>query len=64
MPRIVPTPVHIRALKGPWKLDGDIVRMYEEPDTGVLIALNEQGERLNPLRVISHGTKLEPPPRH
>ena len=58
MPRIVPTPCHIRAIKGPWALDGQIVRLYEEPETGVLFALNEEGHRVNPLRVISRGKKI------
>ena len=58
MPRIVPTPVHIRALQGPWSLEGKTVRMYQEPGTGVLLALNEDGQRVNPLKVISRGKKL------
>jgi len=35
--------------------------MYQEPDTGVLVALNEQGRKENPLRVISRGRKLDEP---
>ena len=58
MPRVVPTPCHIRALQGSWSLEGRVVRMYQEPDTGVLLAVNEEGESENPLRVISRGKKI------
>jgi hypothetical protein len=58
MPRIVPTPCHIRALQGDWALEGKIVRLYQEPDSGVLIALNDEGQQVNPLKVISRGKKL------
>jgi hypothetical protein len=60
LPRVVPRPCHIRAISGSWALEGKIVRLYEEPDTGVLVALNEDGRRVNPLRVISRGKKLGP----
>ena len=61
IPRIVPTPCHIRAIQGPWSLDGKVFRLYEEPETGVLLALNEEGIRENPLKVISRGKKLGAP---
>jgi hypothetical protein len=59
LPRIVPTPSHSQAIRGPWSLDGSTVRMYPEPDTGVLVAMNEDGRKVNPLQVISRGRKLE-----
>lgn len=59
LPQVVPTPCHSRALKGSWSLDGRIVKMFQEPDTGVLVALNDDGRKLNPLRVISRGRKLD-----
>jgi hypothetical protein len=40
-------------------LNGEIIRLQEEPDTGVLIGLNGGGEFVNPMRVISRGRKLE-----
>ncbi|MBT8397826.1 MAG: hypothetical protein KJN92_12720 [Gemmatimonadetes bacterium] len=58
VPRIVPRPCHIRALQGSWSLNGRLVRLYEEPGTGVLLALDDDGQQVNPLRVISRGKKL------
>jgi hypothetical protein len=59
IPRIVPTPSHSQALRGPWSLDGHTVQMYQEPDTGVLVALSDDGRKVNPLQVISRGKKRE-----
>lgn len=61
VPRIVPTPRWIRAVSGQWKVDGEIVRMAREPDTGVLVAIDEHGNSRNPLRVISNGAKVKDP---
>ena len=58
LPRIVPRPGHIKALEGSWALDGDLIRMYEEPGSGVLMAQTEDGRTVNPLKVISRGKKL------
>jgi len=63
VPRIVPRPSHMRALSGPWTLGGEVVRLAEEPETGVLIAVNQDGHRLNPLKVITRGQKLPTPER-
>jgi hypothetical protein len=41
-----------------------MIRLLEEPETGVLVAVNLRGERVNPLRVISLGTKLQDPDIH
>ena len=38
---------------------GEVVRLQEEPDTGVLIALKGGGEMVNPFRVISRGRKID-----
>jgi hypothetical protein len=59
LPRVIPIPARIRALQGDWALEGRIVRLYQEPDSGVLLALNEDGQHVNPLNVISRGRKLE-----
>ena len=58
-PRIVPTPSHSQALRGQWSLDGRVVRMDQEPGTGVLVAVNEDGRMVNPMVVISHGKKIQ-----
>jgi hypothetical protein len=58
VPRIVPIPARIKALQGDWALEGRIVRMYQEPGSGVLLALSDEGEQVNPLKVISRGKKL------
>lgn len=55
--RIVPTPNHLEALLGIWELDGEMIRMMEEPGTGALAALNSRGEWVNPMPVISRGAK-------
>jgi hypothetical protein len=58
LPRIVPIPARIKALEGEWALEGRIVRLYQEADSGVLLALNHEGQHVNPLKVISKGKKL------
>ena len=59
LPRIVPTRCHCDAIVGLWTLDGEMIRLMAEPGTGVLVAFNANGERVNPLRVISHGKKTD-----
>ena len=59
IPRVAPTPNHRRAMVGVWELDGERVLMLAEPDTGVLVARNNQGRKVNPLRVITRGRKCE-----
>lgn len=59
LPRVVPTETRSRGLRGSWKLNGEMVQMGQEPGTGVLIALDSRGNRVNPLRVISHGSKID-----
>lgn len=58
VPRIRPTPEHLQALVGTWEFSGETVRLQGEQDSGILVALNDRGERLNPVRVISRGVKL------
>jgi hypothetical protein len=48
-------------VSGQWKVDGEIVRLAREPDTGVLVAVDEHGNPRNPLRVISNGAKVKDP---
>lgn len=59
VPRIVPTRDRIEALVGIWELEGRSIRLIEERHSGVLLALNDRGERVNPLRVITRGRKVE-----
>ena len=59
VPRIVPTARWIKAIQGVWEMNGEIFRLQAEPETGVLTALNLEGEAVSPLRVISRGTKLD-----
>ncbi len=59
IPRLVPTREHLDALLGIWELNGEMVRFLTEPDTGVLVAVSNNGLRLNPIRVISGGSKME-----
>ncbi len=59
VPRITPTPEHLEALAGTWKLRGETVQLQGEENSGVLIALNEFGEQVNPMQVISQGVKVE-----
>jgi hypothetical protein len=56
--RLVPTPFYGKALRGAWSLDGKIVRLHQDPESGILLALNEDGELVNPLMVIARGRKL------
>ena len=64
VPRVVPTQEHLDALLGIWELNGEMIRFLTEPDTGVLVAISTEGFRLNPIRVISGGTKMEGDPLH
>lgn len=58
LPRMGPKPSRIRALLGIWELDGEMVRLLEDPKTGALIAVTCRAERVNPMRVISHGRRM------
>ena len=58
VPRIVPTSEHLEGLLGIWELNGEMVRFLLEPETGVLVAVSTGGLRINPIRVISGGTKM------
>jgi hypothetical protein len=64
VPRIVPTPEHLGALLGTWDLDGEMIRFLQEPGTGVLVAMTTRGLRVNPIRVISRGRRMEGDPSH
>ena len=64
IPRIVPTQEHLDALLGIWELNGEMIRFLTEPETGVLVAFSTQGFRVNPIRVISKGSKMEGPFPH
>jgi hypothetical protein len=44
---------------GIWELDGEMISLVREPGTGVLVALTRKGIRVNPIRVVSHGRKME-----
>jgi hypothetical protein len=52
-------PTRVKALLGIWELDGEMVRFLEDPATGALVAMTCRGERVNPMRVISHGTRMD-----
>ena len=58
VPRIVLTPAWIRAVRGRWQLDGEIVEIREDPETGTLIVSTSNGERVSPLEVVSRGTRI------
>lgn len=58
VPRIRPTPEHLEALVGTWEVSGETVHLQGERDSGILVALNDRGERVNPVRVISRGVKI------
>ena len=49
----------MRALSGTWELDGELVSLVAEPDTGVLVALTTRGYKMNPMKVISRGSKMD-----
>ncbi|NNM05137.1 MAG: hypothetical protein HKO65_08555 [Gemmatimonadetes bacterium] len=57
-PRMALKPTRVRALLGIWELDGEMIRFLEDPVTGELVALTCGGGRVNPMRVISHGTRM------
>ena len=58
IPRIAPTQEHLDALVGIWEIEDEMVRLLTEPETGVLVAMTNRGQRLNPIRVISRGKKM------
>ena len=59
LPRIVPRRNRIRAIQGTWIFHGEKVKMLEEPETGVLLAMTLSGAPINPMQVISQGSKIE-----
>jgi len=59
LPRIVPIRNRIQAIQGTWIFHGEKVRLLEEPETGVLLAMTLSGVPINPMRVISQGSKIE-----
>ena len=59
LPRIVPRRERIQAIQGTWVYHGEKVQLLEEPGTGVLLALTLSGIPINPMRVISRGSKIE-----
>ena len=59
IPRVVPTQEHLQGLLGIWELNGEMIRFLIEPETGVLVAFSVEGYRLNPIRVISGGRKMD-----
>lgn len=52
-----PTPGYLEALVGDWELAGESIKMREEPGTGVLVAVNSRGESVNPITVITRGSR-------
>ena len=64
IPRIVPTQEHLDALLGIWELNGEMVRFLTEPETGVLVDVSSEGYRINPIRVISGGSRMDGDPPH
>jgi hypothetical protein len=59
LPRIVPRRERIQAIQGTWIFHGEKVQLLEEPGTGVLLALTLRGVPINPMQVISRGSKIE-----
>ena len=51
----------IRAVCGIWLLEGRLVKLHEDHDTGALLASYSNGARESPLRVLTHGTRAELP---
>ena len=54
---VKPTQEYLDALVGPWELAGESIQMMEEPGTGVLVAFNSKGESVNPITVITRGSR-------
>ena len=59
LPRVVPRRNRIQAIQGTWVFHGETVELLEEPETGVLLARALSGVPINPMRVISQGSKVE-----
>jgi hypothetical protein len=59
LPRIVPRRSRIKAIMGTWEFGGERVRLLEEPETGVLVAMTGGGIPINPMQVISRGFKID-----
>ena len=55
------TRARIRSVCGTWLLDGRLVKLHEDARTGVLLASYSNGERENPLRVLTNGARAELP---
>ena len=55
------TRARIRAVCGIWLLDGRLVKLHEDVRTGALLASYKNGERENPLRVLTRGARAELP---
>ena len=58
VPRIRPTRERLQGVEGTWALDGRRVHLQGEPETGVLVAFDEDGTFLNPMEVISRGRHM------
>ena len=58
IPRIKPAGDHMDHMVGIWELDGQMVCLLAEPETGVLVAMTTYGTRVNPMHVVSHGAKM------
>ena len=58
VPRIRPTEKWLRAIEGLWEMNGEPYWLGEDADTGVIQAIGENGERVNPIHVISRGRRL------
>ncbi len=58
LPRIRPTWSRLRGVEGAWELDGRTVRLAGDPETRILVAIDQDGTLLNPVEVISRGRHL------
>ncbi len=58
VPRIRATEAWIRAIEGLWELDGQHYWLGEDADSGTIRAISEDGDRINPVLVISRGRRV------
>ena len=58
-PRIVPTRCRLEALSGTWEWNGELVELFGERETGILVAFDLMGQEFNPCQVLSQGKRLD-----
>jgi len=58
VPRIRPTKQWLQAVEGLWEWEGEHYWLGPDAQTGIIRAVGERGNSVNPIHVISRGRRL------